>query len=189
MIYYWDKKLKQRLHVLETNVITMKKQCWFDVSNLKNAFFTGRVPNSIKLVSAINNCPIIGLHLFWDTQHVMVHTYVVMEYSSSIYTDWTWHSLRSPPNREVRIHYSLGGAGLGHTSVGTVLSVLGSGEVCPGSCGSRLRFALTGILKPQGDVPQPLTLFGGARFIAWRWRCPFLGECRGAWGILGKAGP
>ena len=31
MIYYWDKKLKRRLHVLEADVKTIKKH-WFDVS-------------------------------------------------------------------------------------------------------------------------------------------------------------
>ena len=76
------------------------------------------------------------------------------------------------------MHYSLGGAALGHTSVGHVLSVRGSGRMCPGSSSSRSRFALTGILEPQGAVPQALTLLGGARFIAWRLRPPFLGECR-----------
>ena len=38
IIYYWDKKLKKRLHVLEADIITFKKN-WFDVSNLKDAFF------------------------------------------------------------------------------------------------------------------------------------------------------
>ena len=32
--------------------------------------------------------------------------------------------------------------------------------------------------KPQGTVPQDLTLLGGARFIAWHLRRPSLGECR-----------
>ena len=49
------------------------------------------------------------------------------------------------------MHYSLGAAGLGHTSVGHVLSVRGSGRVCPGSCGSRSRFDLTGI-RPVGGT-------------------------------------
>ena len=46
MIYYWDKKLKKRLHVLEADIIAIKKH-WFDVSGSKDAFFfTGRVPNN-----------------------------------------------------------------------------------------------------------------------------------------------
>ena len=104
--------------------------------------------------------------------------YIVIEYSSLIYTNSTWHSRRSPSSRVERIHYSLEGAGLGHTSVGRVLSVRGSGRVCPGSSGSRSRFALTGILEPQGAVPRTLTLLEVTRFIAWRLRRTFLGECR-----------
>ena len=34
------------------------------------------------------------------------------------------------------------------------------------------------LLKPQGAVPQALTLPGGVRFIALCQRCPFLRECR-----------
>ena len=45
MIYYWDKKLKKRLHVLEADITTIKKSHLFEVSSSKNAFFTGRVPN------------------------------------------------------------------------------------------------------------------------------------------------
>ena len=48
--------------------------------------------------------------------------------------------------------------------------------VCPGSSGSRSRCALTGIHEPQGAVSQALTLLGGARFIAWCLRPPFLGK-------------
>ena len=50
------------------------------------------------------------------------------------------------------MHYSQGSAGLGHSSVGCVLSVCGSGRVCPSSSSSRPRFALTGIPDPQGAV-------------------------------------
>ena len=40
-------------------------------------------------------------------------------------------------------------------------------------------------LKSQGAVLQALIPFGGARFIAYHLRCPFLGECRwGPWGIF-----
>ena len=39
------KKLKKRLHILEADIITIKKRHWFDVSSSKDAFFTERVPN------------------------------------------------------------------------------------------------------------------------------------------------
>ena len=44
MSYYLDKKLKKGLHVQEADSIPIKKH-WFDVSSLKDAFFTGGVPN------------------------------------------------------------------------------------------------------------------------------------------------
>ena len=37
MIYYWDKKLKKRLHALGCDIIAIKKH-WFDVSSSKDAF-------------------------------------------------------------------------------------------------------------------------------------------------------
>ena len=40
MIYYWNKKFKERFHVLEADIITI------DVVCLKDAFFTGHVPNN-----------------------------------------------------------------------------------------------------------------------------------------------
>ena len=43
MIYYRDKKLKKRLHILEADIITIKKKHWFDVSTSKDAFFTGHI--------------------------------------------------------------------------------------------------------------------------------------------------
>ena len=52
----------------------------------------------------------------------MVPTYVIMDYSPSIYTDSTWYSAREPPGWVELMHYTLGGAGLGCTSVGRVLS-------------------------------------------------------------------
>ena len=51
------------------------------------------------------------------------------------------------------MHNSLGGAGLGRTSVSRALPVRGSGRVWPDSSGSRSRWALNGILRPQGAVP------------------------------------
>ena len=44
MIYYWDKKLKKWLHVLEADITTIKRH-WFDVSSSKDAFFTEYDPN------------------------------------------------------------------------------------------------------------------------------------------------
>ena len=44
MIHYWDKKLKKRLHVLEADIITIKKNL-FSVSSTKDVFCIGRVPN------------------------------------------------------------------------------------------------------------------------------------------------
>ena len=44
MICYWDKKPKKILHVRETDKIRIKKH-WFDVSCLKDVFFTGCVSN------------------------------------------------------------------------------------------------------------------------------------------------
>ena len=51
----------------------------------------------------------------------------------------------------------------------------GSGGLCSGC---RSRSTLTSILEPQETVSQALTLLGVARFIAWRLKRPFLGECR-----------
>ena len=46
-------------------------------------------------------------------------------------------------------------------------SVHGSGRVCSDSADSRSRFALTGILEPQGSVNPVLNLLGGVMFITW----------------------
>ena len=71
-------------------------------------------------------------------------------------------------------------------------SVHWSGQVCPGFSGSWLRpldmgskkLALMShvlrlvVLEPQRAIPQALTILREARFIAWRLRCLFLGECQ-----------
>ena len=44
MIHYQDKKLKIRLHVLEVDMINLKKQQKKNIDS-KNASFTGHVPN------------------------------------------------------------------------------------------------------------------------------------------------
>ena len=45
MIYYRDKELKKRFHILEADIITIEKKNRFDVSSSKDAFFTGHAPN------------------------------------------------------------------------------------------------------------------------------------------------
>ena len=54
MIYYWDKRLKKRLYVLETDIITIKKI--IDVSNSKKLFLkNGFQMTAIAFVSVINH--------------------------------------------------------------------------------------------------------------------------------------
>ena len=68
MIYYWDKELKKRLHVLEVDLITNKK-------NIDLMFLTQRVHflldvfqmTTIALVSVVNRYHINGFYQFWDT--------------------------------------------------------------------------------------------------------------------------
>ena len=71
IIYYWDKKLKNRLHVLEADKITVKKKKTnIDLMSLaKRMHFLQDVLQMtvIALVSVINNYHMNGLHLFWDT--------------------------------------------------------------------------------------------------------------------------
>ena len=90
----------------------------------------------------------------------------------------TYDKYRRPPSRMERMHYSLGGAGLGRNSVGCVLLVRRSGWVCSGSSGSRSKSTLTGILEPQEAAPPVLTLLGGSGFVAWRMGCFFIVKWR-----------
>ena len=67
-IYYWDKKLKKILHVLEADIITIKE--YIDLMSLAQRMHF--LPDVFKmtyiaLVSVINHYHINGLHLFWDT--------------------------------------------------------------------------------------------------------------------------
>ena len=62
------------------------------------------------------------------------------------------------------------------------LGLHGSGWVCPDWSGSWSRCTFTGILEPQGAVPQALTLLGVVGFIAWH---PSADK---AWGIFGATG-
>ena len=64
MIYYWDKKLKKRLHVLEADIITIKKH-WFDVSSSKDAFFNGHVPND-RHCACLSNKWVASIHLYMN---------------------------------------------------------------------------------------------------------------------------
>ena len=64
MIFYWDKKLKKRLPVVEDDIITIKKNidlmCLSQrVHFLQDMFQT----KNIALVSVIKHYLIIGLHL------------------------------------------------------------------------------------------------------------------------------
>ena len=44
-IYYWDKKLDEIIHVLEADIITIKKTLIWCLKLKGFAFFIGRVPN------------------------------------------------------------------------------------------------------------------------------------------------
>ena len=81
---------------------------------------------------------------------------------------WLW-------SRVERIHYSLGGAGLGHTLVSCVYRYtdLVGCVLVPVAVGRGGHWPASSSLR--GQSPQALTLLGGARFITWRLGCPFLG--------------
>ena len=68
MMYYWDKKNKKWLHVLEVDIITIKKN--IDLMSLAQRihFFLLDVLQmaAIVLVPVINHYYINELHLFWD---------------------------------------------------------------------------------------------------------------------------
>ena len=78
MIYYWDKKLKKRLPVLEAD-ITIKK-------NIDLMFLSQRIHFledmfqmiAIALVSVINHYYIHGLHLFWDTLYIGTNRIIIL---------------------------------------------------------------------------------------------------------------
>ena len=68
MIYYWDKKLKKRLHVLEGDILMIKKKINL-MSQAETMHFLQDMfqMTTIALVSVINHYQINGLYLFWDT--------------------------------------------------------------------------------------------------------------------------
>ena len=59
--------------------------------------------------------------LVWVSWLLSWTTYTIMNSSSFIITNPILFSLRLPPSRVEHMHYSLGGAGLGHISVGRVV--------------------------------------------------------------------
>ena len=65
MIYYWDKKLKKRLHILEVDIIIIKKNNIDLMSLAQRMHFLQDVfqMTAIALVSVINHYYINGLHL------------------------------------------------------------------------------------------------------------------------------
>ena len=70
MINYWDQKLKKRLHVLEVDIIIIKKNNNIDLMPLaQRIHFLEDVFQMITIapVSVINHYHINGLYLFWDT--------------------------------------------------------------------------------------------------------------------------
>ena len=71
MIYDWNKKLKRTLHVLEAEIIAVKKHL-FDVCRSKDAFLQGVFQmTAIALVSVINDYDINELHLFWNIRYIL----------------------------------------------------------------------------------------------------------------------
>ena len=69
-IYYWDKKLKKRLNVLEADKIIQKAidlMCLAQRMHFLQDMFQ---MTAIALLSVINHYHINGLHLFWDTLYM-----------------------------------------------------------------------------------------------------------------------
>ena len=66
------------MQVLDADTIVIEKEHWFDVSSSKDAFFTGRGPNDRHCAfSVINHNHIDGIHLFWDTLHMVPWIYAL----------------------------------------------------------------------------------------------------------------
>ena len=93
LIYKWDKKLKKkkRLHVLEVDIITVKRTLvcclqlkeWIIYKTLSK--MTAIVP-----VSVINHYHINGLHLFWDTLSLSLSVYIYICIRQT--RIWSWFS-------------------------------------------------------------------------------------------------
>ena len=65
MIDYWDKKLKKRLHVLEVDIIMIKKKHLMSLVQMMHFLHD---LFQMTIVSVMNYNHINGLHLFWDTR-------------------------------------------------------------------------------------------------------------------------
>ena len=73
MIYYREKKLKKRLHVLKAYIIMIKKYS-LDVSDSKIHFLQDMFQmTTIAVVSVINHYPIYGL------RHIYIYIYIYNE--------------------------------------------------------------------------------------------------------------
>ena len=71
MIYYWDKKLKKRLHVLEADIITIKRNInWMFLAQRMHFLQDVFRMSAIALVSVITYYRINVLDLFWDTLYI-----------------------------------------------------------------------------------------------------------------------
>ena len=67
MFYYWDTKFKRRLHVLEADIIPIKKNINLMSLAQRIRFLLDVLQvAAIALVSVINHRNSDGLHLFWD---------------------------------------------------------------------------------------------------------------------------
>ena len=76
MIYYWDKKLKKRLHDLEADIIPIKKNIGLTSLDQRMHFSQDVFQmTAIALESIINNYYVNELHLFWDTLYIKIIVY------------------------------------------------------------------------------------------------------------------
>ena len=77
MVCYWDKKLKKRLHVLEVDIITIKKDIDLMFLAQRMHFLQDVFEiTAVALVSLINNYYINELNLFWDTLNNKKEKYI-----------------------------------------------------------------------------------------------------------------
>ena len=79
------------MHVLEADIIKIKKNNIDLMSNSKNAFFQDMFQmTTIAFVSVINHFHINGLHLFWPSQYIYIYIYIyilpiINKYSQNIF--------------------------------------------------------------------------------------------------------
>ena len=67
MIYYWDKKLKKRLHVLEADISIKKTLILMSLAQRMHFLLDMFQMTTLVLVTVINH---YILHLFWDTLYM-----------------------------------------------------------------------------------------------------------------------